>query len=92
MNPTPSILSVQSAPSSVYEPLWTTFTSADPESVTTGAVVSIINVARVSILLGPPPSSTVIVQVLYVPSQRVLKVITLLPVLASIVSDVQGQP
>ncbi len=51
VNPIPSTLSDQSAPSSVYEPLCTTFTVALPERVTTGAVVSMINVASVRILL-----------------------------------------
>ncbi len=41
VNPVPSTLSVQSAPSSVYDPLWVTFITEAPERVTTGAVVSV---------------------------------------------------
>ena len=62
-------------------------------SVTIGAVVSIVKVLTDSGVDGlRAVSVTVIVQLLYVPSARVLKVMVLVPTVALVVLDVHEPP
>ena len=66
----------------------------EPLNAISGGVVSMKKSRRLSVLLGPShqPSSTETVHPETLPSEPVLNTIVLLPTIAELKSDVQGQP
>ena len=93
INPPLQLLSVHVAPESEYIHPIVIFTVVGPTSDIVGGSVSIINEGIFNMFHTPPPSSTPIVHVLYVPSNSVSKVIVLLPTLAEIcIIEEQGHP
>ncbi len=88
--PVPSIPSIHVAPGSANVAPESTSTVDKPTRVTTGAVVSMINDEKVSILLSPSPSSTVREHVVCVPSANELSVIVLSPDTARVVAEEHG--
>lgn len=85
--------SVHVAPESEYPHPIVIFTVVGPTSDIVGELVSIIKEGILRILPKPPPSSTLIVHVLYVPSKSGSNVTVLFPTLAEIcIIEEHGQP
>ncbi len=87
-------LSVQFTSGRILDPFIIIVIVGEPLNAISGGVVSMKKSRRLSVLLGPShqPSSTETVHPETLPSEPVLNTIVLLPTIAELKSDVQGQP